>query len=352
MIPMPWTRHVRHRIAAFADGAVGSTERSRIEAHLATCASCRAALTSHRAVAVVLQQLTPVSAPPDIWHSIETALDQPRSRRADAPAWFARPGVALAAVALLLVGAAGAWWVSSRPAAWDVVRMDARLAPRVAAGEWLETDASSTTAIRIGEIGRVDLAPGTRLQLLSAQPNEHRLNLERGSISVEIVAPPRVFFVETPTSTVVDLGCAYTMQIDADGGGTLKVTQGWAALEWSDRASLVPAGASATTRPSIGPGTPSFDDATEAFRRALEVFDFGPPPNRATALAIVMAEARDRDTLTLWHLLSRVTQEDRVRVFDRMVSLTPLPVGVSRDQALALDAGTLQRWREELAWTW
>lgn len=351
-MPRLWTRHVLHRIAAFADEAVTPVERTRIEAHVTTCASCRAALHSHQAVAAVLQQLTPSAAPADLWPSIEAALDQSARRRTDERTWLARPVTAMAVAALLVAGAVGTWWVSSRPAAWDVVRMDSRLAPRVAQGQWLETDAVSTTAIRIGEIGRVDLAPGTRLQLLTARPNEHRLNLARGRISVEIVAPPRVFFVETPTSTVVDLGCAYTMELDADGGGTLQVTQGWAALEWGDRASLVPAGASATTRPSLGPGTPSFDDATEALRLALEVFDFGPPANRGAALAIALAEARDRDTLTLWHLLSRVNPDDRVRVFDRMVSLTPLPAGVSRDQALALDPGTLQRWREELAWTW
>jgi hypothetical protein len=35
-----------------------------------------------------------------------------------------------------------------------------------------------------------------------------------------------------------------------------------------------------------------------------------------------------------------------------MVALTPLPAGVTREQALALDAATLKLWREELAWTW
>jgi hypothetical protein len=56
--------------------------------------------------------------------------------------------------------------------------------------------------------------------------------------------------------------------------------------------------------------------------------------------------------LTLWHLLSRVEGPDRARIFDRMVALTPLPAGVSREKALALDRETLTRWREELAWGW
>jgi isochorismate synthase EntC len=70
------------------------------------------------------------------------------------------------------------------------------------------------------------------------------------------------------------------------------------------------------------------------------------------ALDIILADARARDTLTLWHLLSRVEAEDRARIYDRMASLTPVPAGVSREQALKLDPETLRRWKEELAWTW
>nr|AUN37702.1 hypothetical protein [uncultured bacterium] len=66
----------------------------------------------------------------------------------------------------------------------------------------------------------------------------------------------------------------------------------------------------------------------------------------------ILSRARVRDTLTLWHLLSRVESADRIRVFDRMVELVPLPDGVSREKALQLDPATLKSWREELAWKW
>jgi hypothetical protein len=65
-----------------------------------------------------------------------------------------------------------------------------------------------------------------------------------------------------------------------------------------------------------------------------------------------LAESRHRDTLPLWHLLSRVAPDQRPRIFDRMVALTPLPNGVTRERALVLDPATLKLWREELAWTW
>ena len=83
---------------------------------------------------------------------------------------------------------------------------------------------------------------------------------------------------------------------------------------------------------------------------AVIAFDF--EGGGSAAVEVVLAEARPRDTLTLWHLLSRVESPDRGRVFDRMVELTPLPAGVTRERALALDPETLKLWREELAWSW
>jgi isochorismate synthase EntC len=85
-------------------------------------------------------------------------------------------------------------------------------------------------------------------------------------------------------------------------------------------------------------------------KRALE--NFGSEKAGDVAMNVILAEARVRDTLTLWHLLSRVEAEDRARVYDRIASLTPVPAGVSREEALKLDAETLRRLKEELAWTW
>jgi hypothetical protein len=202
----------------------------------------------------------------------------------------------------------------------------------------------------VGSIGFVDVEPNSRVRLGPTRASEHRLELERGEIKVQISAPPRLFFVDTPASTVVDLGCAYTMHVDETGNGRLRVTSGWASLEWQGRQSLVPAGASCRTRPGAGPGTPCFDDASATLQQALDAFDFQRGGSRA--LDTVLGESRVRDTLTLWHLLPRVAPADRGRVFDRLVSLTPLPADVSRDNALQLDPDTMKRWKEELAWTW
>jgi len=344
-------RHVSGNLAAFIDGQLAAGDATRAEAHLEECGHCRAALDRYRFAAGMMRALPVVEAPSSIWTAIEQQLPSLESRTVRS--WSVRPRhmLPLAAAVVLAISAALLWQLNRAPEPWAVVRLDAPAGEGpMDIGEWIETDAASRARIKIGGIGTVDVAPNTRMQLVVARPGEHRLNLARGLISAQILAPPRLFFVETPSSTVVDLGCAYTMEVDEDGNGALRVTSGWASLEWDAHESLVPAGASCPTRPGVGPGTPAFDDATERFRQALLDFDYASGGDRA--VAIVLSEARQRDTLTLWHLLSRVAPAQRERVLDRMVALTPLPSGVARDQALALDPATLRRWREELAWTW
>ena len=208
-------------------------------------------------------------------------------------------------------------------------------------GDWLQTDASSRARITVGSIGTVDVEPNTRVRLVAASPTEHRLTLARGEISATVTAPPRLFLVDTPASTAVDLGCAYKIRTDESGDGVLRVTSGWVSLEWKGRESLVPAGADCRTRSRTGPGTPYFSDAPEALQQALAVFDSGSGgPAPSNVLGTILAEARVRDTLTLWHLLSRVESAERVRVFNRMVELIPLPASVSRDKVLQLDPAT------------
>jgi ferric-dicitrate binding protein FerR (iron transport regulator) len=277
-----------------------------------------------------MDELPILEAPEAIWFSIEASLSQDRpARRRNRAAW-----VAIWVAAALVLSITGILFlrVAGRPA------------------KWIETDATSRTTIRIGEIGSVEVAPNTRLRVVTDRPNEHRLALVRGEIKATISAPPRLFFVETASGTAVDLGCEYTLHTDERGLGLLRVTKGWVSFDWKGIESIVPAGASVRTLPEAGPGVPYFDDATDKMKQALDRLGFEKSVD--DTLGTILTEARVRDTLTLWHLLSRVEGTDRQRVFDRIVALTPLPAGVSREKALQLDPQTLQHWREELAWTW
>ncbi len=221
---------------------------------------------------------------------------------------------------------------------------------RLAVGEWLETDSSSRAKINVADIGQVDIGPNSRVRLVGTRSTEHRLALQRGRLHAFINAPPRLFIVETPSATAIDLGCSYTLEVDDAGRSVLHVTSGWVALEGKGRESIVPAGAICVTQPGRGLGTPYFDDASARFRDALTRLDF--QNGGAKALSVVLAESREYDTLTLWHLLARVSGAERNRVYERMASLITPPQGVTREGVLRLDKGMLELWKKELEWAW
>jgi hypothetical protein len=211
-------------------------------------------------------------------------------------------------------------------------------------GGWLETDAVSIAKLDVGTIGEVRLEPNSRLRLVRATTTEHRLELAQGKMSALIWAPPRLFFVQTPAATAIDLGCAYTLEVDEKGAGTLEVTSGYVALEHDGLESIIPAGLMCLTRPGFGPGTPFAVEASAELRAALDRFDTGDD-----GAAIRVAElAGEHDGITLWHLLARVPDAARGRIFDTLARLHPPPSGVTRPGILARDADMRDRWGGEL----
>ncbi len=303
-----------------------------------------------------MRHLPLIEAPESIWRSIEAAVAEHQARRARVVRWR----WALVASTIGILAAAAYWRFTPRSGTqWEVTRIDGspvvgarhmRETASVRAGDWIETDAASRATVNVGDIGSVEVEQNTRLRIITARPEEHRLALARGTIRATISAPPRLFFVDTAAGTAVDLGCEYALTTGENGSGVLHVTKGWVSFEWQGVESLVPAGASCRLWPHEAPGIPYFDDAPNGLKAAIE--NFGHEKAVDSGIEEILQEARVRDTLSLWHLLSRVEGHDRERVYDRMVALTPLPAGLSRELALKLDSETLTRWKDALAWTW
>jgi FecR protein len=247
--------------------------------------------------------------------------------------------------------------VSNAPA-WHVARLSG--APRVGdyslasdsskaqlrVGQLMITDNSSRASLNVADVGEIYVDPGSRVRLIESGSNHSRLALELGTIHAAIWAPPGEFVVDTPSATAVDLGCAYTLHVNDDGSGTLRTTLGWVGFHKDGHDSFIPAGAMCTTRTSQGPGTPYFEDASDDLRGALHAFDFESlsAADRERALRTVLAQARPRDAFTLWHLLTRVNDDERRLVYDRLASLVTPPATVTRQGTLALDPQMMDAW--------
>jgi len=246
--------------------------------------------------------------------------------------------LSIAASVLLLLG--GAWIVRQRmQPAWKVSTIQGRPSvTRLAKGQRLETDARSSALLEMGAVGEVSVEPETSLSVLSVKPKEQRLDLKRGTIHALIWAPPGNFYVNTPSSQTVDLGCAYTLKVDDAGVGLVRVSTGWVAFENHGRESFIPENAACVTRPGKGPGIPYYEDAPSALRDALARFDERDDP---AAVDIILSVARPRDAITLWHLLRRVDANRRGPVYDRLAGMIAVPKDVTREGAMAGDAKTI-----------
>jgi hypothetical protein len=287
-----------------------------------------------------LRPLRSVAPPPD-----PRAVAAARRR-----GWDWRP-LAVAATVLLAIASALVP-PAARPPGWALVWLSDGVLPRseriLREGEWLDTG-ERRARLEVGDIGEVRLEPVTRVSVVDAGRDAHRLSLAHGRLHATIWAPPGRFLVDTPAARAVDLGCEYTLEVADDGAGVLRVLTGWVGFVHRGVLSLVPAGASCRTRPGQGPGTPRFDSAREAFAAALDALDEGgAPESRRDALDRALAEARPRDALSLWHLLARLEPAERGRVFDRLAAFVPPPEGVRRDGVVAGDRTMQDLWWDEL----
>lgn len=336
----------QRQLSPYLDGELDQAAAARLERHLVGCAACRAQYDDLRFAARLVADLSLPEAEPSMaphWLSPEGAARPRKIVFALAPIAAV---LAIAAVAILYFNReAGDSWEVARLSGQPMIEANpiARTA-RLRPGEWLETDERSRALIHVGLLGQVEVDPRSRVRLVKTGANEHRLALARGRLYASIVAPPRLFQVETPSAVAIDLGCAYTLDVDESGASLLRVTSGWVSLARGGRESFVPAGAAARAEPDGRLGVPYFEDASEKFRQALARFDFG--NDKTSAFATVLAEARARDALTLWHLVARVEGDERERTYERLVALVPASKTLSKADTLRLDPATLSQWKE------
>jgi hypothetical protein len=350
-------KHVSSLSSAYFNGELAPHESNRVAEHLLVCTKCRAEFDAVKSGIRFANQIEILAAPDDIWNGIAAGVHQYEDK--PARLWFLKP-IIVAATIILLFGCA-LWLRPQRTATgqWNVARLggapriDSRAigdAGKLGVGQMLETDAASRAQIEVATIGRVQIDPNSRVRLLETNPDEHRLELERGRLSAVISAPPRLFFVNTPSGVAEDLGCAYTLEVNDAGDTVLHVTLGWVALQLVDRESAVPAGAACAMKRGVGPGTPYYEDATQSFRTALTKFDFAANASeKSSALTNVLSEARARDAMTLWYLLLRANENERAGVYDRLTALVTPPQDVTRNGVLSLDPQMLDRWKIQLS---
>jgi hypothetical protein len=328
--------------------------------------------SDQREIGLAVQSLRRTTAPRDLWERVEAQLRLPHV--APSPGVWRRPLrspllVAAATLAAIVMGTyVGLYRLYHAPSNWEVMSLagvptlhDGNLTSsgHLAVGQWLVTDSTSSAQLEIGRIGTAAVGPNSRVRMDSTRGLQHRLTLERGSLDAVITAPPRLFFVQTPSVLATDLGCAYTLRVDETGNTYIHVTAGWVELEHDGRVSLVPAGLVAEVEVGGGPGTPHPASLSNEARAALHRIDRG--RGMMDDLRLVLDELqtsapaitlRKERAITVWHLVQRVSGDMRTLAYEGLEALSPAPEGVVREGILALERPILERWRRDLNPLW
>ncbi|HUJ61700.1 MAG TPA: hypothetical protein VLX92_24520 [Kofleriaceae bacterium] len=198
----------------------------------------------------------------------------------------------------------------------------------------------------IADIGIAELGAHTRVVLDRSSDAGHHLSIEHGHMHARVAAPPRLFQVAAATTEVTDLGCEYTIDVDARGAGAVRVAVGLVELATRGGLVIAPAGTRTQILPGQRPGLPVADGASDALAAAVARYDAGD----SAALAELYAAATPRDAITLANL-AVVDAAARRGAVARLAALAPH--GYAADAALA-DPKILQAWRDaivdQLAW--
>lgn len=384
------TKHYKNQLSAYLNHELPpDDERQIIAEHLLQCAECRKEHDQIKLGVTFASHLSQADAPGNLWKEIERSLDERKEPKISfySNFRFLKSPVFVFAPSLLIL-LFGLWYSgiyknfinpdsaeitgsksqtlnpdnktsAENRTGWTVETLAGNpLAGNqkisgegsLAIGEVLETDANSRAKIEVADIGNVEIAPNSRVKLINTNSNEHRLSLERGVLQATILAPPRLFIVDTPSAAAVDLGCEYTLEVDKEGNNKLHVTSGYVSLERDGYESIVPAGAICLTKKGKGLGTPFFSDAQTDFKDAVLKFDF--ENGGSNSLQTILSRADPPDSLTLWHLLSRVPENEREKVFNKLVFFVKLPENATKKGVLNLDKNMLKAWRLAMEEQW
>lgn len=380
-------KHYREKLSAYLHHELPKEERQMIAEHLLLCADCRKEHDEIKFGVDLAGNLQRSDAPQTVWNEISETLNGksvPTFSFVHQNSFFNRRGwFSLATstfIVFVTIFALFKFDLFYRPPidsanisqpsdtanrtqdtpkaspfsptnGWEVETIAGTPLKNVlAVGETLETGSDSRAMITVADIGNVEVSPNSRVKLVASEQTERRLSLEKGALQATILAPPRLFIVDTPSAVAVDLGCAYRLEVDENGNSKLRVTSGFVSLERDGRESIVPAGGMAITKKGKGIGTPYYEDASAQFQKALFKFDFENGANKS--LKTILSEAREKDALTLWHLLWRTKGTDREQVFETLNGLVKLPECCTKEGILKLDERMMGIWQREIGIAW
>lgn len=367
----------------YIDNELDLQQKNEFETHIHSCASCKEELDETLLLLEKLNVIPKEAAPVnDLWTNIQIRISAPgpeikkiiplkpdvklnygnyQDRLSVRNRYLKYAAITLIAAMILiallpsLLTDKNAVKMDIFKTSWPVINIkgvttiDSKLFygnDRLKIGDWLETKDSARARLEIPGIGSVMIEPNSRVKIVSSDDNEHRIEVDYGTINADITSKPRTFFVDTRSATAIDLGCEYTLTVDKSGDGIIYVKEGMVSLEQNGRSSLVPAGKFCMSKTGIGPGTPYRKNTSEELKSALIKYDFG--EGGSEALNTILKYAKKQDAVTLVSILQRADEQEKPKVFARASQFVPPPRHIAHDSIPFIKIDELNEWIEKV----
>jgi anti-sigma factor RsiW len=198
------------RLSEYIDGELDSTEQAALEAHLATCGQCYAALADLREVVARAKSLKDREPAKDLWAGIRAGLtpargaDRPTVRPSGRRLSFSVPQLLAASIALVLLSGGGVWLALPQPSTGQAEQQRPR--PRIDPIGWTQS-----TDVAIAELQ------------VALDQNEKRLDtatvrIVRKNLAVidRAISEARMALRNDPGNAYLNLHLANTMRRKVD----------------------------------------------------------------------------------------------------------------------------------------
>ncbi len=206
----------------------------------------------------------------------------------------------------------------------------------------IQTDESSSVTVTIPSIGRLLIDNSS---VISRTKNNNELKLDNGQIRKFEADASEVLTVITPLAKFTELykGSAFKLHTDENGTCKLTVESGWVIVNIKDFDSYVPKNFDCLiTRGKYAIPYPA--NSSPDLITLLQDFSGVNDPSIGT----ILSNITKKESLSLWHILQLISQENRSIAFDRLNELIPAPISVTKEGILALHKSMLMKWRQEI----
>ncbi len=373
-------REVKYYLEDFIGGKLIDEMRKEISSHLNKCHSCRKRAKDIRMTlkssGTIRKQIhhgegfwetvsetndfDPEFNLPAILYSPLKRKDDPRysiklRHRILRSRWIA-VGAPLSAI-LIAVFISILYFYRTNPAFWEVENLKGSPVAgnekivdtgNLPVGEWLKTDSRSSARLQAGLAGEVDVDPESAVKLLDTREPRYKLYLKSGKISASTLNSPKRLSVITPSSSALDLGSRYSVEVSENGSSFFSVSSGSIIIKSGGKNEIVPAGLVCETNKNAGPGTPYRISADTEFKAALSRLDFGKGTD--DDLEILLQNAGRQDALSLWYLLRDAAPGKVKPIYDRLAELIKPPDGVTLEGIMEGNNSMLLNWWEKLGY--